>query len=78
MHAVSVCCNSMLIIKISFSSFSNTEPFLLMTSQHFLHGFFGLESSTLGITKLQSIQISSSITDDKKIMDIFTVMCENW
>lgn len=34
------------IIKISFLSSSYRKPFLLKTSENFLHGFFGLKSST--------------------------------
>lgn len=34
------------IIKISFLSSSYTKPFLSRTSENFLHGFFGLKSST--------------------------------
>lgn len=54
------------IIKISFLSFSNKEHSLVMTSQDFLCGFIGLESSTLGIAELQHVQTLSRLELIKK------------
>lgn len=52
---------------------SPTQSLFCWWPQNFLHGFSGLKSSSLGITKLQCIQIISSITDDKKYWKLWSL-----